>query len=214
MALPASGTPGVFDPRNPTLIPNVHRPVVGGAPGMPTMGLKSPASFLADNARADATAAITIGGTATPGDIITLVLTSTALPAGSLSFAYTVASGDTVTTIAEGLAALVNADLTAQAKGIRAYLAGTNLPAKMFVAWPGPIGNFAVISRTLSGGASVTGTLAPSNGVLSGGSGPVFAGNNFTYSLDGNTQSFYYGNPYVLGLNVITAMVRDNMPIV
>lgn len=209
--IPPAGTPGIFDPRNPTLLPNFNRPV---ASGNGTLGYQSPASFLAANPRADATASATIGGTVTTGDTITLKVTLATLSGGSNSVAYTAVAGDTVETIAEALANLVTGNGVFQDANIFAETGGEAAPAEVVVHANGPVGNFAVLSYTLSSGATETVTLSPSGGALSGGSGPIFAANNFDWGQNGSVNSFFAGQPYELGYDVITAMVAQGMPIV
>ncbi len=61
-----------------------------------------------------------IYGTPTPGDTITLTAYAAALPGGQESVTYTVQSGDTLMTIATGVAAAINADTNLAAAGITA----------------------------------------------------------------------------------------------
>ena len=60
--------------------------------------------------KANRTAAATIGGTVTAGNTVTLTVNDVALSGGTKSKVYTVVGGDTLSTIAAGLTALVNAD--------------------------------------------------------------------------------------------------------
>ncbi|MBP9811354.1 hypothetical protein KBF38_23810 [bacterium] len=60
--------------------------------------------------KANRTAAATIGGTVTAGNTVTLTVNDAALSGGTKSMVYTVVGGDTLTTIAAGLTALINAD--------------------------------------------------------------------------------------------------------
>ena len=204
--IPPSGTPGRFDGRNPTLIPNFDKPVASGGN---TLDHQSPADFILANPRVDATVTATIGGSATPADVVTLKVTSGAISGGSLSVAYTVGGADALNDIAAGLAKLVNNSAPAQAVNLRASVVG----AVVTLAWNGPVGNTGVLTSTLSGGASETVTLGAA-GVFAGGSGPVFAANNFTYTWNAATQAYFYGQPYILGSDVIKAMVAQSMPIV
>ncbi len=210
-SFPPAGTPGIFDPRNPTLLPNFNRPVASGSG---TLGYQSPASFLASNPRTDATATATIGGTVTAADTITLTVTLATLPGGVQSVTYAAITGDTTETIAEALATLVNENAAFQNANIYAVLGGEAAPSAITVHANGPVGNFAVLSYTLSGSATETVTISPSNGALSGGSGPIFAANNFEWGQNGTLSAFFSGQPYLLGLDVITAMVAQGMPIV
>lgn len=203
--LPAAGRPGIFDPRNPTLVPNFDLPYAENG----TVGLQSPALFLKNNPRTDATAEATIGGTITAGNTVTLTVTHGLLPGGSLSVTYTVLSTDTVDTIAEALAGLINDSAAAQGANLRADSAA----AVVTLRWNGPVGNFAVLSESTSGGATETVTLTPSNGVFSGGAGPVFASNNFTFGYNGVLKDYWYGQPYILPETLIGQMVAAGEPL-
>ncbi len=167
--IPLQGTPGLFDPRNPTLLPNFDVPTVAGD----TLGLSSPAAFLAANPRADATATATIGGTITTDDEVTLVVTNPifgqprfgSLSPAEISHTYTAISSDTTATVAEGLADLFNDDPVAQAAGLRADVGGTDGNVITF-SHSGPIGNFSTLVKlfspdliTIGGTATATDTL-------------------------------------------------------
>ncbi len=205
--IPLGGTPGVYDPRNPTLIPNFD-PTVMSAQG--TLDHVSPAAFAAEFPRVAATATATIGGTATSTNTVTLTVTAATISSGSLSVTYTVGASDTLDSIAEGLASLVNANANAQAVGLYA----TAALAVVTLNWPGPVGNSAVVSYTLSGGATETVTLSPAGGGLTGGSGPIIPINNFNFTYNAATMSFFYGIPRVLGSDLVALMVSQGMPIV
>src|ERR1700680_3462349 len=117
--LPAAGTPGIFDPRNPTLVPNFDKPNISSAnnnnsdpngAGASVLSLSSPAGFLAANPRGDATGTATVGGAAATGDILTLEASNPVFPGGFISHTYTVLAGDTPTTIADTFVDLFNDD--------------------------------------------------------------------------------------------------------
>jgi hypothetical protein len=61
---------------------------------------------------------LTIGGTATVGDILEISVSNSALSAGVENVSYTVHSGDTLTSIATALAAAINADTNLNAIGV------------------------------------------------------------------------------------------------
>lgn len=206
MTLPYAGRPGVFDLFSPTLLPNFNRPFITNG----VLGYQSPAEFVQNNPRTPAQVEAAIGGTITAGNTVTLTLTQGQLPNGAISVTYTVASGDSDGIVAESLAALLGAAL--YAAGIPAYV--TVSEATLTVNWEGPLGNYATLSYTLSSGATETVTLTPSSGVLSGGAGPVFCSNNFNYSYNNSTMSFFYGEPYVLGDDLLSQLVTQNMPVV
>jgi YD repeat-containing protein len=88
----------------------------------------------------------TIGGTVKVGDILTITAHDTLLGGGEEAVSYTVKTGDTLTSIAAGLAAAVNAD--------------TNLAAVNIVAYS----NAAVISLATAKGNTTTFTESVSTG--------------------------------------------------
>src|ERR1700693_3868184 len=152
--IPPAGTPNINDPRNPTLIPNFDRNLVGTATGpMPaSVSHSSPAAYLASNPRVNATATATIGGSVTTGDEITIEIVNGSFPGGLLSHTYTTVGGDTVTTIAEQLADLFNADPIAAQFDIECTLAGAVITFNQ----SGPIGNFTTLVSPTEAPATIT----------------------------------------------------------
>jgi RHS repeat-associated protein len=70
---------------------------------------------------------LTIGGTVTAGDTLTITVHNTALSGGTEPVAYTVLSTDTLASIASGFASLINADLALAAIGVTANAIGAQL---------------------------------------------------------------------------------------
>jgi len=68
---------------------------------------------------------IGIGGSKTTGDAVSLVTYDAALSGGTRTTTYTVLAGDTLSTIASGLAAAINADTNLQGIGVSAAASGT-----------------------------------------------------------------------------------------
>ncbi|MCA0314798.1 MAG: LysM peptidoglycan-binding domain-containing protein [Candidatus Melainabacteria bacterium] len=68
---------------------------------------------------------IGIGGSKTTGDTVSLVTYDAALSGGTRTTTYTVLAGDTLSTIASGLAAAINADTNLQGIGVSAAASGT-----------------------------------------------------------------------------------------
>jgi RHS repeat-associated protein len=66
-----------------------------------------------------------IGGSKTTGDTVSLVTYDAALSGGTRTTTYTVLAGDTLSTIASGLAAAINADTNLQGIGVSATASGT-----------------------------------------------------------------------------------------
>jgi hypothetical protein len=159
-SIPPQGTPGVFDPRNPTLLPNFDRSVVPSATkngGVTTVSHSSPRGFVSDNPRVDATATATIGGTTTPGDEVTIDITNPAfanqgLSPAKISITHLVTSADTTTSIAEEIAAQINDNANAEYADVRADAAGVVVTVRQ----SGPVGNLTVLSSPLGEGATIT----------------------------------------------------------
>lgn len=170
----------------------------------------------------------TITGTVVAADKLNIVVTNAAIAGGAATISYTAILADTTTTVAAGLAAAVNASQPLQAAGISA----TSLSNVVSFAFQ-PQNGAITFSQSVSPGAETITlstapteictvatlateafTLSPSNGALSGGSGPIIPSDNFTYSNNGSTQSFWYGKPEILGYDVVSAMVAQGLPIV
>jgi phage tail sheath gpL-like len=208
--IPPQGTAGVIPGRDPTLIPNFDRVAVSG---QGSLDHQNPAAFLAANPRVDATVQATVTGTITNLDVVTITATTGLLPGGAASVTYTVVTADTTTTIAEGIANAINTSSVMQSVGIYATLVGTATPNAVLVRSNGPCGNFLTMSSSVSGAATEIITWANS-GKAAGGSGPVFATNNFNFNFaTGGVGSFFYGQPYILGYDVLLQMIAQGMPI-
>jgi hypothetical protein len=176
-----------------------------------------------------ATQTATITGSVAQGDVLTLTVTNATLTGSPVTVSFTAPLSATTTTLAAGLAAAVNANAALIAAGITA----TSAVNVLTFAFPQNIGAITFSQSvstgsetiTLSGNATETltysqaaatetVTFSPSNGKLSGGTGPVFATNNFQYSYGGNVQAFFYGKGYVLGYQIVQSLVAQGMPIV
>lgn len=115
---------------------------------------------------------VTVGGSITNLDVATLTFTAALLQAGTEPVHYNIASADTTTTIATGLAAAVNADTKLAALGITATSAAAvitvNWPSAGPVSQPGqlsspsqpPFSNSLSIAGSVTGGATETLTVA------------------------------------------------------
>lgn len=194
----------------PTLIPNFDQPTVT-APGQ--ISMLTAAQLAATAPRVAATAALTLSGTVTTGNTIILTLTCGTLPGGSLSLTYTIQASDTLVSIAQELATLVNSNATAQAAQV--FATNGTTPAtdtEVIVNWIGPVGNLAVLS--VGGTGASLATLTPSSGALSGGSGMVIPTSNFNATLNGATFTFWYGKPVSVDYVLLSALVSQGMPIV
>jgi hypothetical protein len=204
--VPVQGTPGVFDARNPTLVPNFDRPTYNGN----TIDHSSPAVFDAASARADATMTITVAGTMAATDTITATIT---FGSNVVTETYTLGAGDTTAALAAaGLVNVINSDQVAAGFGIYATAVG----AVITIRFNGPIGNSAVVTTAVGGGGGAleTLTMSPVSGKLSGGTGPIIPTGNFTWAPGGGAvTSFWYGQPAIVGFDQLTNMLSQGMPI-
>ncbi|MBK9622928.1 MAG: LysM peptidoglycan-binding domain-containing protein [Candidatus Obscuribacter sp.] len=97
-----------------------------------------------------------IGVTRTTGDVLTLTVYDAGLSGGLEAVAYTVLSGDTLTSIATNLTAAINANINLQAVNVSATSSGTVVFVKSNSL------NATTYGKSLSGGATETIALAPS----------------------------------------------------
>jgi RHS repeat-associated protein len=128
---------------------------------------------------------LSIAGTPTAGDTISLTAHYTTLPSGQETVTYTALSGDTLNSIATGLAALFNADTNIQAANL---MASNVTPASLetaekFSAHPslGASQNSPSVSATDGGDSTTTSSYA-----LGINGAPA---QNLTYDLNGNLLS-------------------------
>lgn len=116
----------------------------------------------------------TVGGTVAAGDVVTLTAANANLPGGGAKVEYTTVAGDTTSTIAAALAALVNASTELVGAGISAEAAGSAITLSYPSVWPGPAatnsasygqryGNWTTFAGSSTGAETVTvaGVTAP-----------------------------------------------------
>jgi hypothetical protein len=207
--IPPAGTPGIFDPRNPTLLPNFDKPNYSAdsnnnsdpnGTGAGALGLSSPAGFLKANPRVDATGTATVGGTVTTGDILTIEASNPVLPAGFISHTYTAVPGDTANSIAEAFADLFNDDAVAAAVGLRADANG----AVITFHQGGPVGNFTALSVPTEEGSKITvaGTALTGDQITA-----LFTGPSLPGGFVAVTQAVTTGqNATTIAGNLVTAI--------
>lgn len=196
----------VFDPRNPTLVPNTDLvQVVNG-----TVGLQSPTQLIANNPRVAATNAFTVAGSITNLDVITITFTCGALPGGVLAIPTTAITGDTVATLAEKISRQINDNAVLRATGVFSDVTAAGV---VTVSWPGMVGNFCTLSKSVSGAATETITFAPVGGALTGGSGPIIPLQNFVFGNGTQTFTFWAYQPILLDYVTVQSMVTQGMAI-
>lgn len=111
---------------------------------------------------------LTVGGSATATDVLTLTFKNPLLAGGQKAVAYTVPSSPSLNSVAAGIAAAVNADTALQAIGVTAAA----LAAVVTITWPSTSPSAApgapsapksastiALSTSLSGGATETLTV-------------------------------------------------------
>jgi RHS repeat-associated protein len=115
--------------------------------------------LIALNIPVNGTQTAVIGGTKTTGDVLTVTTFDSGLAGGSQGVNYTVLAGDNLTTIAAGLATAINGNANLTAIGVTATSSSTVLNIKSASA------NSTTYTKSLSGGATETITLAPAGSV-------------------------------------------------
>jgi hypothetical protein len=183
----------------PTLWPQFGQAAVqtGGGLGK----LLSPFDFFKQFPRVNGTNTVTIGGTSLATDQINLIFTSPLFNGGVYTLVCLSQAGDTVNgKTAERMAATINADPTLNAFGVTANVVGQT--AVVNINWPGFVGLNIVLTTAI-----IVGTPTATRGTASwvGGSGPVVAYNNFTWTY--LNQTFYFVAGY--GYNLASAMVAQ-----
>lgn len=171
---------------------------LAATPDVVAVDLDNGAYILNTAALASATATITVGGSAfEPGDSITLQFVNVGITGFPVTLTHTLGSGETATTIATALAALINANATLS----QALLTAVSALGVVTVSQSGAIGNATTItvsvvtvgnSTAIVGAKTGTGnetvTIAPG----SGSSTATIAGSVFT---SGDSVSLTFSNP-------------------
>jgi hypothetical protein len=171
----------------------------------------------------------TITGAVAAGDILNLTFTAAYLTGSPVTISHTALLSETTTTLATNLTAQINANAALKAAGITAT-SSTNVITFLYQANAGQIrfsqsvspGSETITLTATPTDTAVTATKAtetitfsPVGGAMSGGTGPIFAINNFEFApASGGVSAFFYGQPYDLGFDVLTQMVAQGMPIV
>jgi hypothetical protein len=184
----------------PTLIPNLDGVTDSGA----LIEYQTPNAAAAG--RVLATATVTVGGSITNTNTAAITLTSVVF-AAPITVQYTVITGDSLQSVAEGLASLINAQATLQGYDIYATVGvgTTGAEAIITIAWPGPLGNLCTLSKAVTG--NITLTLTPAGGALSGGAGAVIPTQNVTVQLGLNTVDLWIDKPVLLDAARVSLLV-------
>jgi len=142
-----------------------------------------------------------VGGSETDADVVTVRFSNTNFSGGHEDVSVTTSGGEGLPAIATALKNAINADVVLAAAGITA----TVNSATVTVNQTGP--NFASLSYT-QGMNTETITFTSTNGVLAGGSGPIFPRSNFDSQQGAQTLAFRAGRPALLPPNVVSDLVN------
>jgi len=140
--------------------------------------------------------AVSLSGTATAGDIVTVTVNDGLLTGGPESFAYTVLNSDTLSTIAAALANAINGDPVLPAIGVSAASNGTTLLVKSLSTNNTTVGAVANLTAT----ETVSSGTSPAT-VTIGGTPTVGNQVNLQVQWSGGTQTVQYtvaGSPPTL----------------
>ena len=167
----------------------------------------SPATFMAENVRADAVGgALTITGAPGAGDTVAVTLTNPVFTnagyaAGAFTETYTVSGSPTVTVVADGIAQMINDSPTCRAFGITA----SSLAGVVTIRHNGPVGNYTVGTVVATEAGGTTAAAFSSAGVFSGGTGPVVPLSTFNAFFGTNLFTFYFGRPVSIATAALAA---------
>jgi RHS repeat-associated protein len=135
--------------------------------------------------KANRTANVTVGGTPTTGDVLTVTVHDTALSGGTHSVNFTVPTGSTLTSIASGICAALNVDATLNSIGVVAASASPIVMVSSTSA------NQTTYSATTSSGATETLSIAWEK---------IYLGTTSNWTSGSNISSILSANGYDPGI--------------
>lgn len=171
----------------------------------------------------------TITGSVAAADVLNLIFTGAGIAGSPVTISHTALLGETTTTLATNLAAAINANAALSNAGIAAT-SSTNVIS--VTGFGGNTNGQVRLTQSVSPGSeTITITTAPTttstlstaatetitfsnSGAMAGGTGPVFATNNFEFSRGSQVSAFFYGQPYDLPYELLSDMVSQGMPLV
>jgi len=184
---------------------------------------------------------LTVGGTITTGDTVTLTVTDAGLSGGHVTLpAYTVLVTDTTTTIATALKGLINASAALAAIGVTATSSGAVVDitstspnhTTYSVAKTGTTETYtlaSLVTETVTIANTNTGSETVTATELTGGSGPVIPLSNFEFAQStsvpstnptgfvanqGVSTTFRAGVPTLVDYDTVVALCGAGQPIV
>ncbi len=169
---------------------------------------------LTSSTNSDQNLNLVIGGTATAGDVVSVIVNNANLVGGEETASYTVASGNTLTNVASGLASAINADTKLQAIGVGASSASTTVTVTTDTSYTKAVSGSATETITLGtnnrgnitttiSGAPTTGdvlTITAHNQSLSGGSAAA------SYTVLSSDTLLTIANGLAAAINAVTGL--------
>lgn len=147
---------------------------------------------------------LSIGGTATNGDQIALVITSAAILGSPVTITFTLGGGDTLVTAAVGLVNAINANGGLQAAGISATIVPSQ-PTQVTVSQPTTLNPQATFIATSTG----TTTLTMTSGNVQISPGKRGTVKTFNGSASGTTTVYSIKYPREKSSTEVNAAMRN-----
>ena len=152
-----------------------------------------------------ATGTVTITGSETNGDLLTITFTSQQLPGGTYAVTLTTSGSESLSAIATALKGVINADPRLSMLGVTA----TSVGAVITITWiAGPLGNFATMAFSNSG-STETATIVQ----FSGGAGYVTPQQDYTISNNGAVVKLFNGNEIEVDYAMLKTMIAAGLSI-
>lgn len=153
-----------------------------------------------------ASGTVTLTGTVTADDTLTLTLASQQLPAGTYDVTVTAADLETLAELATALKDAINNDTLLSGLG----LVATSVGAVLTVKWiKGPLGNFATIVFSTSEDATEIGTVVQPNG----GSGYVKPKQDARVVYNKSVIVLRYEEPEIVDYNRLSAILAAGVSV-
>jgi hypothetical protein len=191
-------------------MPQFAEPNIVAGTGIGQVQALSPSDFLAANPRVPGTVAITVAGTITNNDPITVNVKAPYINGGvAVPVAVTALTGDSTATLAEKIAKAINDNAILDNFGVYAD-AVSNV---VTLSCPGPMSAGLLLTTAVGGSATETLAMSPSNGIPTGGSGPVIPYQTFPYAFQGSIIEFRVGVPKLVSAALAAALVADGQQV-
>jgi RHS repeat-associated protein len=156
------------------------------------------------------TSTASIGGTVSDNHIESIIVNDAGLSGGTKTVSYTEHTADTLTTIASGLTAAINADTSLQAIGVKATSSGSVITLKSTSVNVTTYSSSVTGSITITLGANTYGYLTKIDGPLAGSQDIT----TFTYDGYGRlyTQTDSEGYTLTFSYDNMNRLIKDTYP--